>query len=64
MTTHFAYIVAALEAGLPAGFGIAAAFKGEELNNGIRKQTQDSYSLLLVNTGMIQLVSNWVTQPT
>ncbi|MCC4858493.1 porin [Vibrio splendidus] len=41
----FAYIVG-FEASLPAGFGIAAAFKGEELDNGIRKQTQDSYSVI------------------
>ncbi|MEZ9129337.1 porin [Vibrio splendidus] len=41
----FAYIVG-FEASLPAGFGIAAAFKGEELDNGIRKQTQDSYSII------------------
>ncbi|PTP50064.1 porin [Vibrio splendidus] len=41
----FAYIVG-FEASLPAGFGFAAAFKGEELDNGIRKQTQDSYSII------------------
>ncbi|UPR57387.1 porin [Vibrio sp. ED004] len=41
----FAYIVG-FEASLPAGFGIAAAYKGEELDNGIRKQTQDSYSVI------------------
>ncbi|CAK2684821.1 Chitoporin [Vibrio crassostreae] len=41
----FAYIVG-FEASLPAGFGIAAAYKGEELDNGIRKVTQDSYSII------------------
>ncbi|MEZ9059642.1 porin [Vibrio pelagius] len=41
----FAYIVG-FEASLPAGFGIAAAYKGEELDNGSRKQTQDSYSII------------------
>jgi predicted porin len=41
----FAYIVG-FEASLPAGFGIAAAYKGEELDNGTRKQTQDSYSII------------------
>ncbi len=34
------------EASLPAGFGFAAAYKGEELDNGIRKVTQDSYSII------------------
>lgn len=41
----FAYIVG-FEASLPAGFGFAAAYKGEELDNGIRKVTQDSYSVI------------------
>lgn len=41
----FAYIVG-FEASLPAGFGIAAAYKGEELDNGSRKVTQDSYSII------------------
>ncbi|MEG3222990.1 porin [Vibrio gigantis] len=41
----FAYIVG-FEASLPAGFGIAAAYKGEELDNGTRKYTQDSYSII------------------
>lgn len=41
----FAYIVG-FEASLPAGFGIAAAYKGEELDNGSRKYTQDSYSVI------------------
>ncbi|PTP16787.1 porin [Vibrio sp. 10N.286.51.C3] len=41
----FAYIVG-FEASLPAGFGFAAAYKGEELDNGIRKVTQDSYSII------------------
>ncbi|MCC4819616.1 porin [Vibrio lentus] len=41
----FAYIVG-FEASLPAGFGIAAAYKGEELDNGSRKYTQDSYSII------------------
>lgn len=41
----FAYIVG-FEASLPAGFGIAAAYKGEELDNGARKVTQDSYSVI------------------
>ncbi len=41
----FAYIVG-FEASLPAGFGIAAAFKGEEIDNGSRKYTQDSYSII------------------
>ncbi|MDD1823677.1 porin [Photobacterium sp. ZSDE20] len=41
----FAYIVG-FEASLPAGFGIAAAYKGEELDNNIRKVTQDSYSII------------------
>lgn len=41
----FAYIVG-FEASLPAGFGIAAAYKGEELDNGARKYTQDSYSII------------------
>jgi len=34
------------EASLPAGFGIAAAYKGEELDNGVRKQEQDSFSVI------------------
>ncbi|MDD9154816.1 porin [Aliivibrio sp. S4TY2] len=37
----FAYLVG-FEASLPAGFGIAAAYKGEELGN----TTQDSYSVI------------------
>ncbi|ENN6470332.1 porin [Vibrio vulnificus] len=41
----FAYIVG-FEASLPAGFGIAAAYKGEELDNGARKVTQDSFSVI------------------
>ncbi|HAS6348711.1 porin [Vibrio sp. IRLE0018] len=41
----FAYIVG-FEASLPGGFGIAAAYKGEELDNGSRKYTQDSYSIV------------------
>ncbi|MDE1232676.1 porin [Vibrio aestuarianus] len=41
----FAYIVG-FEASLPAGFGFAAAYKGEELDNGTRKVTQDSYSII------------------
>ncbi|MEZ8700110.1 MULTISPECIES: porin [Vibrio] len=41
----FAYIVG-FEASLPAGFGFAAAYKGEELDNSIRKVTQDSYSII------------------
>lgn len=41
----FAYIVG-FEASLPAGFGIAAAYKGEELDNSARKVTQDSYSII------------------
>ena len=41
----FAYIVG-FEASLPAGFGIAAAYKGEEIDNGSRKYTQDSYSVI------------------
>ncbi|UOE79014.1 porin [Vibrio splendidus] len=41
----FAYIVG-FEASLPAGFGIAAAYKGEEIDNGSRKYTQDSYSII------------------
>ncbi|WP_299687213.1 porin [uncultured Vibrio sp.] len=41
----FAYIVG-FEASLPAGFGIAAAYKGEEIDNGTRKYTQDSYSII------------------
>ena len=41
----FAYIVG-FEASLPAGFGFAAAYKGEELDNGARKYTQDSFSVV------------------
>ncbi|MBO7911920.1 MULTISPECIES: porin [Vibrio] len=41
----FAYIVG-FEASLPAGFGIAAAYKGEELDSQYRKVTQDSYSII------------------
>ncbi|QTG87866.1 chitoporin [Vibrio furnissii] len=41
----FAYLVG-FEASLPAGFGLAAAFKGEELDNGIRKHKQDSFSIV------------------
>ncbi len=41
----FAYIVG-FEASLPAGFGLAAAYKGEELDNGSRQYTQDSFSVV------------------
>ncbi|MGR6862177.1 porin [Aliivibrio salmonicida] len=41
----FAYIVG-FEASLPAGFGIAAAYKGEEVDGGGEKVTQDSYSII------------------
>ncbi|MCY9875378.1 porin [Vibrio natriegens] len=42
----FAYIVG-FEAGLPAGFGIAAAFKGEEVDSATKgKHTQDSFSIV------------------
>ncbi len=58
----FAYNVG-FEAGLPAGFGFAAAYKGEELDNSIRKVTQDSYQSL-VSTGTVQSVSNQATQLT
>ncbi|EKF9278935.1 porin [Vibrio cholerae] len=41
----FAYIVG-FEAGLPGGFGIAAAFKGEEIEELGVKHTQDSFSVV------------------
>ena len=40
-----AYLVG-FDASLPAGFGIAAAYKGEELDNGMRKHEQDSFSII------------------
>lgn len=41
----FAYILG-FEASLPAGFGLAAAYKVEEIDNGSRKYSQDSYSIV------------------
>ncbi|CAM3190345.1 porin [Vibrio rarus] len=40
-----AYIVG-FEAGLPAGFGIAAAYKYDQIDNSIDKHTQDSISVI------------------